>query len=84
MVVTRAGDGAATPIVESELTLRQGGAYVVANVDLLETTALRSWRIDLTPVGDDESPLRVIRTSPDAPGVDVAVSGGHVLIAAAT
>jgi len=84
VVVTLAGEGEGTPIVESQITLEQGGAYVVANVDLVENAVLRSWRIDLNPVGDDESRLRVIHASPDAPEVDVAVSGGDVLIAGAT
>jgi len=84
VAVAATGDGADAPIVESVVTLLRGGAYVVANVDLLANADIRSWRINLDPVGDDEARLRVIHASPDAPEVDIAVAGGDVLIAGAT
>jgi hypothetical protein len=84
VAVTEAGEEATDALVETDFTLERGGAYVIANVDVLADIGLRFWRVDLSPAGEGEARLRVIHASPDAPEVDVAIAGGDVLIAGAT
>lgn len=78
--VTAEGGDPAEAVIDAMVTLEVGAAYHVAATGLLESIAPQIYQVDLSTLADDTARIRVIHTSPDAPAVDVAVTGGDVLI----
>lgn len=78
--VTAAGQAPETAVIDASVTLDAGVAYQVAATGYLEAIAPQIYPTDLTATEGDAR-VRVIHTSPDAPAVDIAVTGGDVLIA---
>lgn len=79
-VVTPAGSGADAAVIEATLTLENGNAYTVAAVGLVADIQPLVLEDNLAAPEDGKAHVRVVHASPDAPAVDVAVSGGPVLI----
>lgn len=79
--VTAVGQPVDSAVIDATLTLESGAAYQVAATGNLTSIAPQVYPVDLTAVEQGNARVRVIHTSPDAPAVDVAVSGGDVLIA---
>lgn len=78
--VVPAGGEAADAVIDAPGVALEGGqAYQVAAVGLLADIAPQITTVDLSPVADDEARIRVVHASPDAPAVDIAVTGGDVL-----
>ena len=76
--VTATGD--TTPVIDANVTLEAGKAYTVAATGMLASIAPVVLTDDLATV-EGKSKLRVFHASPSAPAsVDVAVSGGAVLV----
>lgn len=72
--------GATTPVViDATVDLARDTSYTVAATGLLGSSDLRPLVLndDRTPGG--QAKVRFVHTGPDAPAVDVAVSGGPVL-----
>jgi hypothetical protein len=78
--VTAAGAAPDTAVIDATVTLDAGVAYQVAATGYLDAITPQIYPADLTATGADSARIRVIHTSPDAPAVDIAVTGGDVLI----
>ena len=78
--VAPAGTSADQAVIDAELTLEEGAAYEVAAVGLVADISAEVNQINLSDLGEDEARIQVIHASPDAPAVDVAVTGGDVLV----
>ena len=68
-------------VIDAELTLEEDAAYEVAAVGLVADITTVVNQVNLSELGDDEARVRVVHASPDAPAVDIAVTGGDVLFA---
>src|SRR5690606_32949140 len=66
--------------IDATLTLDEGMAYHVAATGTLSMINAQVYAADLTQTGEGNARFRVIHASPDAPAVDIAVTGGDVLI----
>lgn len=80
IAVTPAGGTAEDAVIEATLTLAAGAAYTVAAIGEVAEITAAVLMDDLSAPADGMSHVRVFHASPDAPAVDVAVSGGPVLI----
>lgn len=81
--VAATGSDTETAVIDVEVELVAGEAYEVAATGLLADIAPQIYPVDLSTVGsgaEQMSRIRVVHTSPDAPAVDIAVTGGDVLI----
>jgi hypothetical protein len=78
--VTAEGAALDTAVIDATVTLEAGAAYQVAATGMLADIAPQVYQTDLSKLEGDMARIRVIHTSPDAPAVDVAVTGGDVLI----
>jgi hypothetical protein len=81
--VAAAGSDVESAVIDVEAELMAGEAYEIAATGLLAEIAPQIYPVNLSAVGSEEEPMariRVVHASPDAPAVDVAVTGGDVLI----
>jgi hypothetical protein len=78
--VTASGDTPENAVIDTQLTIEAGNAYHVAAVGTLDSISVAVIQSDLSELEADTARVRVIHASPDAPAVDVAVTGGDVLI----
>lgn len=78
--VAPTGMMADSAVIDAMLTLEEGAAYEVAAVGLVADISAVVNQVNLSKLGDDEVRVRVVHASPDAPAVDIAVTGGDVLI----
>jgi hypothetical protein len=79
--VAPAGTSAEEAVIDADVTLDADVAYEVAAVGLVADIAPAIFPVDLSSLeSTEESSVRVIHASPDAPAVDVAVTGGDVLV----
>jgi hypothetical protein len=78
--VTPAGAGADSVVIDATLTLGAGRAYTAMAVgEVAEIDAL-VLNDDSGVPADGQAHVRVVHASPDAPAVDIAVTGGDVLL----
>lgn len=80
VVVTPTGEGAEAAVIDATLTLEAGVAYHVAAVGTVAEIQPAVIEADLSATESGNARVRVIHASPDAPEVDIAVTGGDVLI----
>ena len=81
--VTAADAALDTAVIDATVTLDEGAAYEIAATGLLAEIEPQVNQVDLSTLGSEDDPMarvRVIHASPDAPAVDVAVTGGDILI----
>jgi hypothetical protein len=78
--VTATGAAIDTAVIDAMVTLEAGAAYEVAATGLLAAITPAINQVDLSTLADGSARVRVIHASPDAPAVDVAVTGGDVLV----
>lgn len=78
--VAATGEAADTAVIDATLTLEAGVAYEVAATGLLADITPQVYVADLSPLEADMARIQVLHTSPDAPAVDIAVTGGDVLV----
>ncbi len=78
--VTATGGAADDAVIDAMVELEAGAAYEVTAVGLLADIAPVIYQTDLSELGEDEARIKVVHASPDVAGVDVAVTGGDVLI----
>ena len=72
--------GATDAVISANLPLEAGQSYTVVAVGQLADITARVYVDDTSSLVGGKTRLRVIHASPNAPGVDVAVTGGPVLI----
>lgn len=79
--VTPTGEAADAAVIDATVELEADMAYEVAAIGPVAEIAAAVYPVDLAVTEDMENAaVRVIHASPDAPAVDVAVTGGDVLI----
>ncbi len=78
--VTASGQAPDTAVIDATVTLESGMAYQVAATGLLAEITPQIYPVDVSAIAEGNARVRVVHTSPDAPAVDVAVTGGDVLI----
>jgi hypothetical protein len=78
--VTASGTSADDAVIDATLNLEAGMAYQVAATGLLSEIAPQVYGADFSTLADDTARVRVVHTVPDAPAVDIAVTGGDVLV----
>ena len=78
--VAATGSDIGTAVISAAVTLEAGTAYEVAAVGLLASIAPAINTVELGDLADDTARIRVVHASPDAPAVDVAVTGGDILV----
>jgi hypothetical protein len=78
--VAPAGQGADAAVIDAEVTVEAGDAYHIAATAVVAEIAPAVFQADLGPLDSGTARVRVLHTSPDAPPIDVAVTGGDVLI----
>ena len=67
--------GGGDPLIDQTVTLQGGTAYILAAVGPAAGLQLQVQQVDLTTIAPGQARLRVIQTVPDAPIVDVGVTG---------
>jgi hypothetical protein len=78
--VAATGEAVDTAVIDATLTLEAGVAYEVAATGQLADITPQVFVADLSPLEADMARIQVVHTSPDAPAVDIAVTGGDVLV----
>jgi hypothetical protein len=82
--VAATGTEAAQAVIDAMVTLEAGKAYEVAAVGNVASIEPLVLEVDLSPLAEGKARVRAVHASPDAPAVDVAVTGGPVLFTNAT
>jgi hypothetical protein len=72
--------GATDAVIQAQLTLAAGKYYSVVATGKLANITPRVIEDDLSISDSGKAKLRIVHASPDAPGVDIAVKGGPVLV----
>jgi hypothetical protein len=78
--VTANGQAPDTAVIDTTVTVESGVAYQIAATGLLANITPQIYPVDVSPIAEGNARVRVVHTSPDAPAVDIAVTGGDVLI----
>ncbi len=81
--VTASGTPATAAVIDATVELAAGSAYEIAALGSLANIQAAVLKVDLSAAGAGEGKVRVIHGSPDAGPVDVAVTGGDVLVGGA-
>lgn len=78
--VTATGSSPDEAVIDATVTIENGVWYSIAAIGQLESIAPLVLQDNITEPASGMAHLRVVHASPDAPNVDVAVTGGPVLI----
>jgi hypothetical protein len=78
--VTPTGQGPESVVIDATVSVEAGSAYHIAATGTVAEIAPQIYPVDLAQMADGNARVRVIHASPDAPAVDIAVTGGDVLI----
>ncbi len=78
--VTATGTGAEAAVIDATVSVGAGMAYHIAATGFLADISPQIYPADLSEIGEGHARVRVVHTVPDAPAVDVAVTGGDVLV----
>jgi hypothetical protein len=80
VAMRKAGAAASTPpVLTTQVSVENGGAYTVAGVGRYADLGLRVLHDDLKLPGPDESKVRIIQASVRAPFLDVGVHNGQTI-----
>jgi len=71
--------GTSTTVIDATLSFAEGANYSIFAVDSVNKISAIRVDDDLTPPASGNSHVRFIHLSPNAPAVDIAVTGGPVL-----
>jgi hypothetical protein len=78
--VTATGTPADAAVIDATLTLESGMAYQVAATGLVADITPQVYPADFSELSSDTARIRVVHTVPDAPAVDIAITGGDVIV----
>jgi hypothetical protein len=67
-------------ILESAVDLGEGIAYELAVLGVVDNVRLQLLPVDTRPLADDASRVRVVHAAPDAPAIDLTLTGGESVI----
>ncbi|MBW3633620.1 MAG: DUF4397 domain-containing protein, partial [Chloroflexi bacterium] len=74
------GTAIADAVLDTRVDLAEGVAYEVAALGAVDDLRLQVLPVDTRPIAENTSRLRVVHASPDAPAIDLALTGGDVVI----
>lgn len=77
--VTAAGSEPDNAVIDTELDLTPGQAYQITATGTLEEIEGTVNEVDLSPLPENQSRIRLLHASPDAGGIDVGISGGELI-----
>jgi hypothetical protein len=78
--VTATGAAIDTAVIDANVSVEAGMAYEIAATGFLAEITPQIYPVDFSAIDEGNARVRVVHTVPDAPAVDVAVTGGDVLI----
>lgn len=78
--VTATGAAIDTAVIDANVTVEAGMGYQIAATGFLAEITPQIYPVDFSAIDEGNARVRVVHTVPDAPAVDVAVTGGDVLI----
>jgi hypothetical protein len=78
--VTAAGAALDTAVIDATVTVEAGMGYQIAATGHLADITPQIYPIDFSTLEDGNARINVVHAVPDAPAVDVAVTGGDVLV----
>jgi hypothetical protein len=78
--IVPSGAAVADAVIDTTVFLEDGIAYEVAAVGAADEIAAEVYPVSTTPLPEATARVRVVHASPDAPAVDLAVTGGNVLL----
>ena len=78
--VTAAGAAPDTAVIDATVTVEEGMGYQIAATGFLAEITPQVYPIDFRAIEEGNARVNVVHTVPDAPAVDVAVTGGDVLV----
>jgi hypothetical protein len=78
--VTAAGAALDTAVIDAMVTVEAGMGYQIAATGFLADITPQIYPVDFSALEDGNARVNVVHTVPDAPAVDVAVTGGDVLV----
>ena len=78
--IVPAGAAITTAVLDTRVDLDEGIAYEVAALGAVDDLRLQVLPVDTRPLEENTSRLRVVHASPDAPAIDLAITGGDVVL----
>lgn len=78
--VTPTGEPVESAVIDATLQLEEDMAYQVAATGFVAEIAPQVFEIDLNNLAEGSARVQVMHAVPDAPAVDIALTGGDVLI----
>lgn len=79
VAVVPAGGMIEEAVLSATITVETGMTYVFAATGMVADLALRAFPISTTDLADGSARVVIVHASPDAPAVNVALTGGDVL-----
>jgi hypothetical protein len=70
------GSAASSAVIDEQVSLDKGGAYIFAATGLLKEIKAKSYQVDLDNLDAGKARVRLIHLSPDAGNIDLYVAGG--------
>lgn len=77
--ITPTGQGADAALIDSDLNVDAGDAYVFVAMDRLNDIEGKLFKVNLDSIDQGKSRVRLIHASPDAGKIDLSVTGGDQL-----
>ena len=78
--VTPAGAGLDSAVIDAMVTVEAGMGYQIAATGFVAEITPQIYPIDFSALEEGNARVNVVHAVPDAPAVDVAVTGGDVLV----
>lgn len=78
--VTATGEPIDTAVIDATLQLEEGTAYQISATGFVAELAPQVFEIDFAELAEGSARVQVMHAVPDAPAVDIALTGGDVLI----
>src|SRR5690554_2850475 len=78
--VTPTGEPIESAVIDATLQLEEGAAYQVAATGFVAEITPQVFEVDLSNMTEGSAQVQVMHAVPDAPAVDIALTGGDVLI----
>jgi hypothetical protein len=73
------GSTAESAVLDEEVDLDGGGAYIFAAAGLLNDLQSKLYEVDLDDLDENQARVRLIHLAPDQDNIDLAISGGDEL-----
>ena len=74
------GNAVTSSVIDTVVELQDGVAYEIAALGVVDTIRLQALPVDTRPLAENTSRVRVVHAAPDAPAIDLAVTGGDAML----